>query len=159
MKCGKHAVNNLLGCPQYVDADLDRACDLLMASLPIADHRSMHTRRNGWYSHSVLAKLFDMTLPCKWMLLLVPVQPDSYDAFMADESLEGILINKNNVHWVCIAKRSGHCFYVDSCYFPRTITPANFSDIMTMFPMSFHVALNSAQAAMGEEDLERMRSS
>ena len=159
MKCGKHAVNNLLGGPQYTDEDLESACDLVMSDVNMTDDRSAHAQENGWYSHSVLAKLFDMTNPCRWMLMFTPVKPDSYDAFMTNDAFEGILINKNNVDWVCIAKQSGHCFYVDSCDFPRKITPANFSHIITMFPMSFHVALNSAQVAMREEDLERMRSS
>ena len=139
MKCGRHAVNNVLGAPQYVDADLDRACDMLLAELPVADHRSTHARPNGWYSHSVLAKLFELTLPCKWMLLFKPVEPGSYDTFMMDESMQGILINKNNIHSTCIAKHSGHCFYVDSLYFPRRITAANFSRIMQLYPMSFYV--------------------
>jgi hypothetical protein len=142
MKCGRHAVNNILRGPQYVDADLDRACDMVLAQLPFNEHRSTHARSDGWYSHGVLAQLFDMTVPPKFMLRSRPVEPTNYDPFMMDESMQGILVNKSNVHWTCIVKQSDHCFYVDSYYFPRCITAANFEEIMKLYPMSFFVCLN-----------------
>ena len=139
-KCGRHAVNNLVGGPQYVDRDLDQACSEVAAEL--GEPLSLHCGRAGWYSISVLAKLFDMTSPCQFVLSSSPAQPDMYEGLLLDDGLIGILVNIANVHWVCLCKHAGKVFYVDSCYAPTVVDASEFGRILTQHPMSFHVSRN-----------------
>ena len=143
-KCGRHAINNLLGGPQYVDRDLERACSEVAAEL--GEPMSLHCRAGGWYSISVLAKLFDMTSPCTAVLSSSPAQPDTYQDLLLDDGKIGLLINKDNVHWVCMCKHAGNIFYVDSCYAPTVVDANEFQHILKHHPMSFVVSRNDCFA-------------
>ena len=60
-RCGQHALNNLVGGPQFTVQDLQMACDGVCAeTVQVA---SAHVRLNGWYSHSVLANVLQMLYP------------------------------------------------------------------------------------------------
>ena len=139
-KCGRHAVNNLVGGPQYIDQDLDKACSEVAAEL--GEPLSLHCGRGGWYSISVLAKLFDMTSPCQFVLSSSPALPDMYQDLLLDDGKIGILVNVGNVHWVCMCKHAGKIFYVDSCYAPSVVDASEFGHILKQHPMSFHVSRN-----------------
>ena len=70
--CGKHALNNLCGGPQFVDDDMVVACSQVLAETGEEenDHRSGH----GWYSHSVLARVVQNFVPPAMRLLTGPFQ-------------------------------------------------------------------------------------
>jgi hypothetical protein len=121
MKCGRHAVNNLIGGPQFIDQNLESAGSQVCAEY--GEPRSMHMSSNGWYSHSVLAKLFDVTSPPLGHLFLRPATESDYHIVLACDDYYGLLVNKGNVHWASIVlhARAGKLFYVDSCYFPTVI--------------------------------------
>lgn len=50
LKSGRHAVNNLMGGPQFIDSDLDMAVDIVVGE--VGDVRGQHAGPLGWYSHS-----------------------------------------------------------------------------------------------------------
>ena len=133
-------MNNLVGGPQYIDQDLDKACSEVAAEL--GEPLSLHCGRGGWYSISVLAKLFDMTSPCQFVLSSSPALPDMYQDFLLDDGKIGILVNIGDVHWVCMCKHAGKIFYVDSCYAPSVVDASEFGHILKQHPMSFHVSRN-----------------
>ena len=53
--CGQHALNNLVGRPQYLPNDMVEACEQVVQEVgdPAAEHRC----GRGWYSFSVLGRV------------------------------------------------------------------------------------------------------
>lgn len=135
MKCGKHAVNNLIGLPQFTDGDMENAC--CQVCIETGEDESEHMAPRGWYSWSVLARLLDMTAPPLGRLLLEPCTAQAYDELLSSDDYYGCLINQRNTHWVCVAKHNGRLFYVDSCYYPTEIDYEDFQDVLRRYPMSF----------------------
>jgi hypothetical protein len=125
-----------MGGPQFIDSDLDMAVDIVVGE--VGDVRGQHAGPLGWYSHSTLAKLFELLLP-RWVLQLRPAKPCHYDEVVESADVCGILINIANAHWVCICKEKGALFYVDSLYAPTIIDRSHFEEIITKYPMSFPV--------------------
>ena len=142
-KCGRHAVNNLLGGPQYVDDDLEKACAEVAAEL--GEPLRLHCSAGGWYSICVLAKLFDMTSPCTAVLSTTQMQPGTYQEVVHNDDHIGILINHGNVHWKCLCKHAGRMFLVDSLYAPTVVDAYEFDNILTQHPMSFIVSRNVSE--------------
>ena len=60
-RCGMHALNNLVGGPQFVPDDLERACAQVVAESgePVTDHATS----TGWFSHSVLGSVLQELIP------------------------------------------------------------------------------------------------
>jgi hypothetical protein len=141
MKCGRHAVNNLMGGPQFIDGDLEAAGEAVC--IDTGEPRKLHIAANGWYSLEVLARLLDMTNPPVGQLLLRPCNAGAYSAICNGEQYRGCLVNLRNRHWVCIVPHNGHVFYVDSLHAPVTITEDDFGSILDKFPMTFLVERHS----------------
>jgi hypothetical protein len=137
MKCGRHAINNLFGGPQLINQDLENASSEVCAVT--LDHKLLHIAPNGWYSHSVLATLFDMTSPPVARLLLRPADESAYHSMLDTDAYWGCLINQRNAHWVCVAKENSTLFYLDSYHAPVTIHFSDFQSILRKYPMSFFV--------------------
>ena len=53
--CGMHALNNLIGAPQFTQDDLQAATAQVIAETD--EHISDHVAPGGWYSHSVLVSV------------------------------------------------------------------------------------------------------
>ena len=138
-QCGKHAVNNILGNPAMTDLFLEAACQEVLAELGPREPALLHRREGGWYSHSVLAKVLENTVPPMWRLVLGPAETRTWDAVVGDPAIGGVLCNVRNVHWTCIAKHNGHVFYVDSLHGPVLIGRSEFVSILSSHPMSFLV--------------------
>ena len=152
MRCGRHAVNNLLGRPQFVDADLNAAVDQVVATL--GDPRALHATKSGWYSHAVLATLFDMTTPCEYALRPEPLHELAYHEVLSNPSFCGVLVNVNNVHWTCLCKEGCRLFYVDSRFAPTIVSPEDFQAIIGKHPMSFAVVRNASRPAAGVQPVQ-----
>ena len=135
-KCGQHALNNIIGGPQYDDEFLEAAWQTVEAQLPGEPER-LHRRADGWYSHSVLAAALDLTMPPMWRLLFRPVCNEDWKAVSIEEEVAGVLVNVGNVHWSAIVRRAEHVFYVDSLYLPHLILQKDFERILELHPMSF----------------------
>jgi hypothetical protein len=139
-RCGQHALNNLLGGPQYDDEGLQAAVDELLADT--GDQRGLHQHGAGWYSHGVLAVALQRTVPPKWRLLLKPLVATDW-VWLADEALvAGALVNIRNVHWVAIAKHAGFLWYVDSSHRPVIIEAVDYRSILSQHPMAFPIVSN-----------------
>eukprot|EP00930_Biecheleria_cincta_P083115 TRINITY_DN7274_c0_g1_i2.p1 TRINITY_DN7274_c0_g1~~TRINITY_DN7274_c0_g1_i2.p1 ORF type:complete len:320 (-),score=36.11 TRINITY_DN7274_c0_g1_i2:15-836(-) len=140
-KCGKHAVNNLLGMPQFLDEDLARTAADLCAET--GEPLFRHISARGWYSIDVMTRLFDITAPPLGRVLLRPCVPGDYRCLMETDLYYGILVNHNGRHWVCILRHNGFLWYVDSVYMPRSITHDEFQEILLMYPRSYLVEKHS----------------
>jgi hypothetical protein len=116
---GRHVADNLFGGPQYIDGDLERAC--LEVVNETGEKIGTHQRPNEWYSHSVLAKAFDLTARpvCRMLSALVILY--QYSDLLDCEDVLGAIVNVNNVHWAAIVNHNGITWNADSCYCPVTI--------------------------------------
>ena len=139
MKCGKHALNNIMGGPQFTDEDVALACNSVVEE--VSEPRHLHASASGWYSFSVLARLLHQTSPCLHSLNDRPVEPDAYERLQKDPDFKGVLINQKNKHWAAICPEKGVFFYVDSRFFPTRISSQDFHEIVTKHPMSFEIRL------------------
>jgi hypothetical protein len=137
-RCGRHALNNMLGGPQYSDEDLARACSTVLEEIP-SETRGDHVKRGGWYSHSILAEALQATLPPVWRLALNRACPEDWQVVASNENVCGVLINLDNTHWVAIAKHMGFCFYCDSMYRPVIVDGADWLKIIGRHPDAFVV--------------------
>lgn len=137
--CGRHALNNVCGGPQFDDNALRVACDEVLAELgsdTVRDHRL----GNGWCSHSVLARSFDLTSPPVWRLVLGPCHASAWKALTSDaQSVRGALINISNSHWVAVCSEKGQVFYVDSKAAPVIIEEAEWKRVLALHPLAFLV--------------------
>jgi len=112
-KCGQHALNNVIGGPQFDEEFFDRAlkdiCGPELLELE-ADHR----RGSGWYSHSVLACALQATVPPQWGLAKSPLEAKDYHMLLATDDWLGAIVNQDNQHWFAIVKHAGVLWRVDS---------------------------------------------
>ena len=143
-RCGQHAVNNLLAMPQYTVQDMESSLDAVVAELGV-DSKSDHGNAAGWYSHSVLADIFQKTSPAAWKLGMTRVAADKkHWCVLQGLHVCGILINIGpGVHWTCIVTHVGHTFYVDSQQFPPSlIDEENFRSILAQHPDAYFVMMH-----------------
>ena len=142
--CGRHALNNLLGGPQFSDADLNIACDLVLAET--GDSRSCHVSGGGWYSHSVLIVAFDTIAPPTWRMLGSPLLPSSWQHFSSCGGMVGVVLNHNGSHWSAICKHNGHVWHADSQCEPAVLGQEGYARLFRKHPMAFPVVANEYQA-------------
>ena len=136
-RCGKHAVNNVIGGPQFLEADLRTAAMQVIAETD--EDSQEHVRENGWYSHSVLARALQNAIPPQWRLLLAPLATTAYENLQQHEQIYGAVVNENNAHWSAIVKHAGHLWHVDSGSRPIILDYLRFCTLLQRFPMTFAV--------------------
>ena len=134
-------MNNLLGGPQFVADDLAVACSHVCAEF--GDEPAQHWKPSGWYSIEVLCRLFEMTSPPLGQMSLEPAREDDFHLLAGTDMYHGILVNKNDDHWVCIVPHHGHVFYVDSVHAPTEIDMSDFKRSLELFPASFIIEKDS----------------
>ena len=135
--CGQHALNNLIGCPQYQLPDFVQTVIEIVAST--GDDASQHMNAQGWYSHGVLGEILQKTNPPQWRLSNRRASIAQWDALMSSDTILGALVNKENKHWVSICKHKGHVFYCDSRYLPHIIDADDWSNLLHMHPDTYFV--------------------
>ncbi len=136
-RCGQHALNNLLGFPYYDADSLEQACQTIIAETN--EHPAFHRRPTGWYSHAVLARALDYTVPPVWRMLDRPASHVDWAAVSSEQSVAGMLCNTNNIHWTCISRHNDKVFYIDSRYSPVLIGETEFRRILDLHPFCFLV--------------------
>ena len=134
MKCGRHAINTLIGGPQLVDPDFEAATDAVCAET--GDDRRLHIAPRGWYSKEVLARLLDMTSPPRGRLILKPCNETTCHNILQDEQVYGCLISQKSTHWVCVVKQNGVVLYADDCRTPVAINLQDYRAIVQHYPMT-----------------------
>ena len=135
--CGQHALNNLLGGPQYQQADFVATVEEIVAVT--GDDTSQHMNEHGWYSHGVLGEILQHTVPPRWRLATCRASIAQWDALKSEDTIVGALVNQKNAHWVSICKEASHVFYCDSKYAPHLIEADDWSDILQRFPDTYLV--------------------
>jgi hypothetical protein len=138
--CGRHAVNNVLGGPQFVDGVLERACTEVVAQTGEED--SAHQHAGGWCSRSVLAAAMDLTAVLHRRMLDTPVFSGSYHLLLNTSGIFGAVVNQGNVHWSAVAKHASKLWHVDSQRLPISLTETSFTQLLHQHPMTFLVVAN-----------------
>ena len=139
-QCGLHALNHLVGGPQFLPCDLEHACRQVV--LETGGLSSDHVSTGGWYSHNVPAQAIQETVPPRWRLLLTPLRaPDLY-MFLNDPLILGALVNMNNTHWIALVKHGTFLWRVDSLKTPRILTPEALDELLNEHPNAYPLVLN-----------------
>lgn len=139
-QCGRHALNNLVGGPQFMPSDMERACQAVLAETGEEEHQ--HIAPGGWYSHSVLGEVLQHANPPTWRMLSAPLLHADYKRVSTDELLVGVLINHDNVHWSAVVRHDGHLWLADSLRQPVQLSEEAYMDLLKRYPMSFVVVRN-----------------
>ena len=154
-ECGRHALNHLYGGPQFQVDDMSTACGLVLEELRLFagldEDREEHAKDNGWYSHSVLAKAFDLIRADeKHKLLPTNARPDQWSRFQ-DPRFKGCLVNQDNVHWIALRAHGNRVYLLDSTKrAPQSISEHDFVQIIHRYPSTFWVV----QHHIDPDDLE-----
>ena len=135
-QCGKHALNNVFGGPQFLPVDMKDACMRVLAAT--GEDPEQHTRNNGWYSHSVLAEACDAVADATGVRLEVrPLY--LHPTTIHDARCRGAVVNIHNVHWTAIVKHGDEFWYVDSCGSPKRMMMGDFEVLLQQHPSTFAV--------------------
>ena len=130
-----HAVNNLVGGPHLSPADLETACAQVVAET--GESMADHATNTGWYSHSVLWRVLQETIPPRWRLRLSPMDTAEIFHFCEDNLIYQVLINQNGQHWTAVVKHAGILWHVDSCDVPRIILDNEFEELLCHHPETY----------------------
>ena len=139
-RCGLHALNNLVGGPQFIPLDLETACAQVCAETD--ECLSDHAHNDGWYSHSVLARVLQNTVPPRWRLELQALSLRDLQAFFQNPLIYGALINEHDSHWTALVKHAGFVWYVDSKDTPIVLSEAALVSKIEEFPNSYALVDN-----------------
>jgi hypothetical protein len=134
-KCGRHALNNVLGGPQFLDIDLQSACMDVVSRT--GEFPLQHARSDGWYSHGVLAAVFDRLAPPAARLIDRPLLGNSFYALLSNTRMLGAIVNHSNVHWTAIVKHAACVWHVDSRTWPILLTGETYKQLLERNPMTF----------------------
>ena len=88
-----HALNNLVGGPQFSPADLETTCAQAVAET--GESMADHATNTGWYSHSVLGHVLQETIPPRGRPCLSPIDTAEIFQFCKDNLIYGAVINQN----------------------------------------------------------------
>ena len=112
-KCGQHALNNVVGAPQFREEFFEEAVRLILLERNY-EREDQHRNEHGWYSHSVLAQALELTNPVIWRLLYAELLPSEYRRLLETPDWIGAIVNEGNRHWVAIVKRADRLWRLDS---------------------------------------------
>ena len=141
-RCGQHALNNLVGGPQFTVEDLSAAAECVCSES--FEPRENHISSNGWYSHSVLATVLQNTVPPRWRLLLNPLSEDFLLEFITDPLVLGALVNQSNVHWIAVVKHVSRLWIVDSLTEPTLVSESALVELLHDHPNTFPLVDNDS---------------
>jgi hypothetical protein len=131
-RCGQHALNNMLGGPQYDADNFKTAVAEILLEIGGTEHD--HMNKHGWYSHSALSAMLQNSVPPMWRVSVRRATAASWVQLKHEDTALGALINLNNEHWVSVCKDSGFVFYCDSKYAPHIIDVDDWEAILLRFP-------------------------
>ena len=94
----------------------------------------------GWYSEAVLATALRVHCNIYSLDLDNPIQPQQHSVrrIFAPETL-GIVVNRQNVHWLAYNNISGEIWLLDSMLSPDTVTLDTYSDALRTYAGAFVV--------------------
>jgi hypothetical protein len=139
-RCGKHALNNVVGSPTFVDEDMEAACSEVLAET--GDPQDYHLRVGGWYSHSVLGAVLQRTIPPMWRMLISPLEATDFPQVLHDDLIIGSVVNMDNHHWIGIAKHRGCLWKVDSKERPQVLSEGEYKALLRRHPLTFAIVSN-----------------
>ena len=139
-RCGRHAINNVLGGPQFTNEDLHTACQQVLAIT--GEDAVEHEKEGGWYSHSVISVALDALVPPTCRLLASPLSNESYQQVFLNQDILGALVNEDQHHWSAILRHADCLWHVDSRSRPELLTEQGFRLLVQRFPATMAVVSN-----------------
>ena len=144
--CGLHALNNALGMDFLSVEDMRNACASYLAETAFEGNpepRHMHANENGWYSEAVMT--FALRQKNNLFVLDVdnPVQPEGDDPMrIYEDDVLGIVINKNQNHWMSFRMENGQIWNLDSLHQPRRVNYDEYVATLREYRNAFAVRPN-----------------
>ena len=145
MRCGKHALNNVLGGEHlFTNRDLEAACDLVIFESRIPDdngilnleERENHIAVNGWYSEQVLAKALEATLHFKLGLLPLRLNVNQ----LTEPGVVGAIVHQRNTHWLALKWVEDRVWRLDSVsHVPVPLSYEEYVRFVGQWPNSFPI--------------------
>jgi hypothetical protein len=134
-RCGKHALNNILGSPTFTNDDLHTACLQVVSETGMDEEE--HENADGFYSHSVLCRALQNIVPPLFRLLLRQTTAAEVGALRENPSISGALVNQNDAHWTAVVKHNGFLWYVDSLKQPAIMEDMDYAAMLQRWPTSY----------------------
>jgi hypothetical protein len=133
-QCGLHALNNAIGGPFFNKEDMVAASFAYLQEARaegLPERRGDHVGPRGWYSEAVLAftprwKVAQHTMGRYTQMALDldnPIQPNEVSAHrIRDENAHGVIVNKDQTHWVTFKATGEQLWLLDSELEPAPYT-------------------------------------
>jgi hypothetical protein len=148
-RCGLHALNNAIGAEFFTAEDMTFACTAYIAEARFEgnpERRADHEAPSGWYSEAVLAhvirwKIAQFALGRHAAMRLDVNNPlrttlPSARRIFADQTV-GVLVNKDQVHWVAFKCVAGEIWLLDSEQQPLLYSFGEYMAFLQVFRHAF----------------------
>ena len=151
--CGLHALNNAIGAGFFNESDMSNACTDFLRE---ATREGLHEKRKdheiprtGWYSEALMAYVINWKIAQNaWgnmiggqMLLDLnnPILPhvDASLQNVYDPNVYGIIVNKNNTHWITIRHVDNEIWLLDSLQEPKKLSWPEYTNYITCYPHAY----------------------
>ena len=149
-RCGLHALNNAIGGPMFNVDDMTSARKAYLAELHregITERREDHEKPNGWYSAEIMAfvieaKFTDHRLDhCDRIHFDAtnPIQIETASRIY-DPQVCGIIVNKDEAHWVTFRLVDNHIWLLDSELEPQIYTFPQYLEFLKRYRNAFAIS-------------------
>jgi hypothetical protein len=148
-RCGLHALNNAVGGSFFTPQDMTAACTAFLEEARhegLPERRSDHESSTGWYSVEVLAyvvrwKIAQEAMGAHTHMSLDVNQTVAFTEAslreIYDDDVLGVIVNKNNTHWVSFKCVSGVLWLLDSQQAPEPYTFSEYTRFLAEYPNAF----------------------
>jgi hypothetical protein len=142
-RCGLHALNNALGMAFLTSEDMVAAFRVFIEESHMEgcpENPSIHIHETGWYSEAVMAQALRVKHNLFRLDLDKPIQDDedSLHRIFADSVL-GVIVNIDNVHWVAIRVVADQLWLLDSEGRPQQMSFAEYRRFLQQYRNKFVV--------------------
>ena len=127
-RCGMHALNNALGMDFVSHEDMTAACDNYLREAKfegMRERRSMHEHPGvGWYSEAVMAYVLRWKQNIYTLDVDNPIHVDDErdPGRLFGEEVKGVVVNKQQSHWIAFRFENGKIWLLDSTDTPQVYT-------------------------------------
>ena len=147
--CGLHALNNAMGGSVLSVSDMAEACTAYLAESRrehFVERREDHSSWNGWYSEATMAFVFRWKIArhalgraAKLKLdLNKPIQPTHESGLrIYEEDTLGVVVNKQQSHWVTFKIEHGEIWLLDSGAEPVCYSYEKYIAFLEMYRNAF----------------------
>ena len=150
-RCGLHALNHAIGGSFLNADDMTAACTEYIAEMAregSLERRSIHELPGGWYSEAVLAFVLRMKIAQHELGAAAKLKVDLNNPIQAtqasaariyDPNTLGVILNKNQAHWITFKMSGGTIWLLDSCGEPEVCSFPKFLEYLHVYRNAFAV--------------------